>query len=228
MANTKTLKNTATNNYVPKGRYRKAKHTTGGEFEVSNTKEPYQGYYIEVYGGQYFAGQTPEDKGVQLTKLQKGSVDLKTLLPITTALAAGVFGRKLTKQEVDKGSIKRYFIQDKKTNKIQETDLQTYKDAKSQLVNRVFAEVDWIVKGPAQDRTFGAYKYQGAETKNKKIIQALEKQLPGISTYITDYAYLVQEPVAVDKQALTTQSFTEADPATQLDNSRKANFDTRK
>lgn len=228
MASTKIPKNTAVNNYVPKGRYKKAKHTTGGEFEITETNQPYQGYYIEIYGGKYFAGQTPEDKGVELTKLQKATVNLQAILPLVATLAAGVFGRKLTKPEIDKGSIKRYFIQDKKTNKIQETDLQTYKDAKSQLANRVFAEVDWIIKGPAQDITFGAYKYQGAETKNKKTIQALEKQLPGISTYITDYAYLVQEPVAVDKQALTTQSFTEADPATQLDNSRKANFDTRK
>lgn len=228
MASTKIPKNTTVNNYVPKGRYREAKYAATGEFEITETREPYQGYYIEIYGGKYFAGKTPEDKGVELTKLQKGSIDLKTAIPLVTTLAAGVFGRKLTKPEIAKGVIKRYFIQDKKTNKIQEIDIETYSQAKKQLNSRIFAEVDWVIKGPAQDKTFGAYKYEGAESRNRKTILALEKQLPGISAYITDYSYLVQEPVGVDKQALTTQSFTEVDPATELENSRKANFDTRK
>jgi hypothetical protein len=75
---------------------------------------------------------------------------------------------------------------------------------------------------------FGQYKYEGAESRNKRTIQDLEKQVPGISTFITDYKYLVQEPVVVDKQATTSQTIVEEDPTVQLDNSRKANFDTRK
>jgi hypothetical protein len=224
----KTPKDTTNKNYVPKGRYKKAKHTTGGEFEITKTKELYQGYYIEIYGGKYFAGQAPEEQGVELTKLQNGSIDFKTILPLVTTLAAGIFGRKLTKPEITKGAIKRYFIQDRKTNKIQEVDEPTYNAAKKELPNRVFAQVDWIVKGPAEDKMFGQYKYEGAESRNKKTIQDLEKQVPGISTFITDYKYLVQEPVIVDKQTLTSQTIVEEDPTIQLENSRKANFDTRK
>ena len=228
MATTKIPKNTALNNYVPKGRYRKAKYTRGGEFEIIETNEPYQGYYIEIYGGKYFAGQTPEDKGVELVKPPKESIDLTAILPIATALAGGLFKRKLTRPEIEKGSIKRYFVQDKKTNKIQETDVQTYQDAKKQLTNRVFLEVDWLIKGPSEDKMFGAYKYEGAASKNKKTIQALEKQAPGISTFITDYSYLVQEPVIVPQQDLTSETLVEKDPIIELENSRKANFDTRK
>jgi hypothetical protein len=215
-------------NYVPKGKYKKAKHTSGGEFVTTLDKEPYKGYYIEIYGGQYRAGTTPEDNGAELTKLASSISTIKKILPVVASLAAGFFGRKLTKRESDSGVVKRYFIQNRVNNKIQEVDEPTYNAAKKELPNRVFVQVDWNVKGPAEDKMFGQYKYEGTESKNKKAIQDLEKQIPGISTFITDYKYLVQEPVVVDKQALTTQSFTEADLTTQLDNSRKANFDTRK
>ena len=228
MATNTIPKSDTKQNYVPKGKYKKAKHTSGGEFVTTLDKEPYKGYYIEIYGGQYRAGTTPEDNGAELTKLANSIASLKKLLPVVASLAAGLLGRKLTKREKDSGVAKRYFLQNRATSKIQEVDEPTYNAAKKELPNRVFAQVDWNVKGPAEDKMFGQYRYEGAESKNKKAIQELEKQMPGISTLITDYKYLVQEPVAVDKQALTTQSFTEADPATQLDNSRKANFDTRK
>jgi hypothetical protein len=216
------------NNYVPKGRYKKAKHTSGGEFVITADKSPYTGFYIEIYGGQYRAGQSPEDNGAELTKISESAFDIKKLIPAVTALAAGFFGRKLTKKESDSGTAKRYFLQDKKTNKIQETDQVTYINAKKELPNRVFAEVDWIVKGPAEDKMFGQYKYEGAESRNRKTIQALEKQIPGISTFITDYTYLVQEPVIVEQQALTSETITEPDLTVDLENSRKASFDTRK
>lgn len=228
MATNTVPKSDTKHNYVPKGKYKKAKHTTGGEFVTTLDKEPYKGYYIEIYGGQYRAGKTPEDNGAELTKVVGSAATVNKLLPVVASLAAGLFGRKLTKRETDSGVAKRYFLQNKVNNKIQEVDEPTYNAAKKELPNRVFAQVDWIVKGPAEDKMFGQYKYEGAESKNKKTIQDLEKQVPGISTFITDYKYLVQEPVIVDKQTLTSQTIVQEDPTIQLENSRKANFDTRK
>lgn len=229
MASTKVPKSNVKNTYVPKGKYKKAKHTSGGEFITTLDNQPYTGYYIEIYGGQYRAGKAPEDNGADLTKLVDSRLKAAApFLGVLAGLALGLFSRKLTKKETDSGVAKRYFLQNRATNKIQEVDEPTYNAAKKELPNRVFAQVDWNVKGPAEDKMFGQYKYEGAESRNKKAIQELEKQMPGISTFITDYKYLVQEPVVVDKQALTTQSFIETDPETQLDNSRKANFDTRK
>jgi len=229
MASTKVPKSNIRNTYVPKGKYKKAKHTSGGEFITTLDNQPYTGYYIEIYGGQYRAGKTPEDNGADLTKLVEDRLKAAApLLGVLAGLTAGLFSRKLTRKETDSGVAKRYFLQNKVNNKIQEVDEPTYNAAKKELPNRVFAEVDWTVKGPAEDKMFGQYKYEGAESKNRKAIQDLEKQVPGISTIITDYKYLVQEPVIVDKQALTSQSSTETDPVTQLDNARKASFDTRK
>ena len=74
---------------------------------------------------------------------------------------------------------------------------------------------------------FGKYPYEGAESKNRKAIQALEKTMPGISTFVTDYKYLVEEPVVVQPQDLTSETLIELNLKTQIDNNRKANFDTR-
>ena len=94
-------------------------------------------------------------------------------------------------------------------------------------MNNTFAEIDWIIKGPAEDTMFGKYPFEGAESRNRKAIQALEKTMPGISTFVTDYRYLVEEPVVVQPQDMTSETFTELDISTQLENDRKANFDTK-
>ena len=117
-------------------------------------------------------------------------------------------------------------MQTKRDNKIVEVTKNNYQDAKKALPNQNFAEVDWIIKGPAEDKMFNGYPYKGAESKNREAIQALEKQIPGISTFITDYKYLVEEPQ--QQRPLSSQTIVQKDEQVQLDNDRKANFDLRK
>jgi hypothetical protein len=216
--------------YIPEGRYKKPKSTVGREFTELESGEPYEGFYIETYKGKYYAGKTPEEGGVELVreKSKDQSILLAAAGAIIPALFAGFFKRKLTPFEKKKGVIKRNFIQDKNDNKIVETDLETFEQAKQELVNIRFAQVDWTIEGPAGDKMFGKYPFEGAESKNRKTIQALEKTMPGISTFITDYKYLVEEPVIAQPQDSTSQTFTEQDSVTKLENDRKANFDTRK
>ena len=211
-------------NYIPKSRYKKAKSTDGTEFVEVKSRKLYKGFYIETYKGKFFAGKTPEEGGVELEKIKK---DIKFPLGLL-GLLAGFFLKKPTQSEKEKGVTKRNFIQDKNDKKIIETDPDTYAQAKITLVNSTFAEVDWLIKGPAEDKMLGNYPLEGAESKNKKTIQALEKTMPGISTFVTDYKYLVEEPVTTQQQDLTSQTFTELDANTQLENDRKANFDLRK
>jgi len=213
--------------YVPEGRYRKAKSTSGSDFVELESREPYKGFYIETYKGKFYAGKTPEENGPELVKEKKLAEQVAMLVGLG-GLLAGFFLKKPTQFELQKGVTKRNFIQDKNDKKIIETDPDTYAQAKITLVNSTFAEVDWIIKGPAEDKMFGNYPFEGAESKNKKTIQALEKTMPGISTFVTDYKYLVEEPVIVQQQDLTSQTFTELDANTQLENDRKANFDLRK
>lgn len=223
------MANTEVKRYIPKGRYKKPKSTDGKEFVELESRKLYKGFYIETYKGKYYAGKTPEENGPELEKIRKGFKFPLGLL----GLLAGFFLKKPTQSEREKGVTKRNFIQDKNNNKITETDPETYAQAKQSLVNCTFAEIDWNIKGPAEDIVIGGYPFEGAATKNKKTIEALEKQMPGISTFVTDYAYLVEDvptpqstQLAIDTSQ--TQTFVQQDEDTQLENFRKANFDLRK
>jgi hypothetical protein len=218
--------------YYPKTRYTEPKSAAPGEFVVKSTQETYKGTYVETFDSKYYGGTSPLDTGVELEKVKESQAGLDEGRPdyfgVLAELGGSVLKRLLTKGEKSKGVAKRYFVQDKNNNKIVETDRANFLQTQQQVMSRRFAEVDWIVKGPAEDKMFGKYKYEGAESKNRKTIQDLEKQIPGISTYITDYRYLVEEPVRASQQLLTRETIVERGEDVTLENSRKASFDTRK
>lgn len=211
--------------YIPKSKYKKPQSTDGTKFVEVISRKRYKGFYIETYKGKFYGGKTPEANGPELEKI----LQIQFAVPLgLLGLLAGVFKKKPTQSEKDKGVTKRNFIQDKDNGKIIETDPDTYTQAKETLVNSIFAEVDWVIKGPAENQIINGYPYEGAESKNKKTIQALEKTMPGISTFITDYKYLVEDPSLTQKPELTSETILIQDPDIKLENDRKANFDTRK
>jgi hypothetical protein len=223
--------------YLPKTRLAESKSSPGGEFVIKGTSDDYRGNYIETFDGKYYAGNSLSLVGAELEKV--GTLGAKedniiagvtaTATPLLLGLLQKLFKKKPTPQELQKGIAKRYFIQDKKNNKIVEADKETYILAQKELINRRFAETDWIIKGPAEDKIINGYPFEGAISKNKKAIQKLEMQIPGISTYVTDYGFLVTEPITPNKSnPVPTETYTEQDPQTELENSRKANFDLRK
>lgn len=214
--------------YIPETRYNKPKSTRGGEYTVKKTGEDYIGKYIETFDKKYFAGTKPEENGVELEKVnEEFPIGLAFIAaPVIAGLLAGFFKAKLKKGDREKGFTKRFFVQDKKTNKIQETDQETFVQVKrSPTVN--LATVDWIIKGPAEDKNFNGYPFEGAASKNKKAIQALEPQMPGISAFITDYSYLVEDPASTQKSVLSTTTEVERDPNVVQEDFRKARFDRR-
>jgi len=215
--------------YLAEGSYKKAKYTGGFSFIEEVTKENYRGYYIEDNKGRYYSGKGPSKDNVRLIKVDavnksKLTTGLKSTL---IALAAGLASKVISDIEKQNGKTKRYFIQDKTTGKISETDKSTFTQAKQEMSNQNFSEVDWIIAGPAEDLTYGTYLYEGASTKNEKAIKALESEMKGISTFITDYSYLVEDLALTQKANSITQTQTVTDADTVLDNSRKANFDTK-
>jgi hypothetical protein len=216
--------------YYPETKYSKPKSASLGAFTEKVSQKPYKGLYVETFDKKYYSGKSPMDTGVELEKVTNNFRDTVVVvgMGILGATIAGFFKKIPTSSEREKGVTKRYFVQDKNNNKIVETDKTTYLQTKKQVTNRNFAEADWIIEGPAEDKMFGKYPYEGAESKNKKTIQALESQMKGISTFITDYKYLVEDPAATEKPQLTSETFTEKDANTQLQNDRKANFDQRR
>jgi hypothetical protein len=215
--------------YLPPFSYTKPKSTSGGEFAVKRTGEEYKGTYIKTIDNKYYSGTKPEDNGVELEKITAQYYeDLMPLVANIPGLLKGFFKPTVKKGDTEKGRTRRYFIQPKTTGKIAEVDKQTYHQSTKQLVNYNFAQVDWIIKGPAEDRIINGYPYEGAASKNKKAIQALESQMPGISTFVTNYSELVEEPVPKTDTLLESQTTVIKDPLTELENDRKANFDVRK
>jgi hypothetical protein len=221
--------------YLPKTRYRKPKSTSGNEFIVKSTGEPYTGSYIETFKKKYYAGTSPEQLGEELEKIrQAGDFDLlgeafATLGPLLLqALKGGVIRKQPTPSEIAQGEIKRYFVQDPVTEKIVEVTKPDYVELKKKVPGRRFAEVPWRIQEPAEDVMFGNYKYEGAATRNLNTIVALEKQMPGITSVVRDFSYLV--PPTRPKQLITPDTFetTVQDPLVDLENRRKANFDTKK
>jgi hypothetical protein len=220
--------------YLPKSRYRKPKSAAAGEFIIKATGEPYTGSYIETFKKKYYAGTSPEQLGEELEKIrQAGDFDLlgeafNTLGPLLlSALKGGVVKKEPTGSEIAQGEIKRYFVQDIVTTKIVEVTKPNYIELKKKLPGKKFAEVPWNIKTPAEDVMVGTYLYKGAATRNREAIIALEKVMPGITTLVRDFAYLV--PPTPPRQVNVPQTLTTTvkDPLIELENYRKANFDTK-
>lgn len=215
--------------YLPEFSYTKPKSTSGGEFVIKKTGDEYKGTYIKTTDNKYYSGTKPEDNGEELEKLTPEYwEDLMPLAVNIPGLLKGFFKPTVKKGDKEKGKTQRFFIQPKTTGKISEVDKQTYRQSMKQLPNYNFAQVDWIIKGPADDKIINGYPYEGAATKNKKAIAALEKQMPGISTYVTNYSELVEELLVKAGTVLESQIVRIEDSLTELDNSRKANFDSKK
>lgn len=217
--------------YYPKAKYSKPISAGPGEFVDKKTQKEYKGYFVKTFNKKYFAGKSPMETGIELEKVKDHELGLDEGIPALIGILAGSLGgffkKKPTNSEKENGVTKRYFVQDLNNNKIVETDKVAFTQTKLTVPNRNFAQIDWIIKGPAQDQMFGNYPFEGAASKNKKTIQGLEKTMPGISTFITDYSYLVVEPVVRQPQDSTTQTFVETDPQVQLEEGRKARFDIR-
>jgi len=222
--------------YLPQTRLSQPKSTPGEEFVIMGTDRGYKGTYIETFDGRYYAGNSLSLNGAELQKVGiLGSKEDNLVQGVTTApsslllsIIQRAFTKKPTPQELSKGIAKRYFIQHKKNNKITEIDRETSLLAQRELPNRRFVEMDWIIKGPAEDVVINGYTFEGAASKNKKATNALESQMPGISTFITDYSLLVTQPTIPKEKQLYNQAVTIEDPTIALSNSRKANFDIRK
>lgn len=226
-------KNTELPYYMPKSRFSEPLSTSGNEYVIKDTGEPYTGFYIETYKGTYFAGKTPEENGAEIVLAEEnpGLVDRFNVSFSLLQNLAISFIPTLSGLQKLLGKATRHFVQDKKTGKITETDEETAQQISEQipgnLPNYRVASVEWVTKGPAEDKVINGYPYEGAASKNKKAIEALEKQMPGISSIVTNYADLVEDPVGRKTTAVDTKKVEEKPLTDQLGNLRKASFDTR-
>ena len=59
--------------YIPKSKVN-ILQTTGNEFVIASTSQPYIGNYIELSNGTFFAGNNPQKPGEELLKRQELNV----------------------------------------------------------------------------------------------------------------------------------------------------------
>jgi uncharacterized protein YqeY len=137
--------------------------------------------------------------------------------------------KQLSQDEIDKGIAKRYFVQDNRDKKISETSQELFEQGKEGIPDFTYIEVPWNITNPAEDLIVNGIKFQGSESRNKETIHNLEKDMPGISKFVTDYRYLIPKvtvPTAAEQDKVQTQVIK--DPNTGQQDFRKANFDLRK
>jgi hypothetical protein len=91
-------------------------------------------------------------------------------------------------------SFERYFTKNTSTGKIKELRKVDYQSAKLNPKNyELFAKTDWNLCGPLSDQEINGYFLEGTASKNKKLVDELEKKIPGIKDILTDYSQFVDD-----------------------------------
>ena len=166
--------------YLPKGKYKEAKFTQGTKFTLDG--KPYIGWYFETYKKQFFSGTRPSSSSELLQPIE-ASVEDKFKFVTDT------IGPSL--DEYNKGSFIRYILLDKRNGKIIETKRNKFDYFKK---NSYIIEVTlkWELTGPADKVIVNGYEYRGTASKNEQAVKEAEKQIKGLSNFITDYKKFIK------------------------------------
>lgn len=169
--------------YLPKSQYKEPVYTRGEEFNLPNGKS-YIGWCFEIYTGEVYTGKFPSQTNTLLIKKDEGSTRVNVVRFIPEKVDESTIDRT-------KSTFKRYYIQDTRNSRIIEVSKETYyKFTRKTYIKGV--EVNWNIKGPVNNVFKGKYLYEGAEKKNKTLIQNLNNLLPGLKDYVSDYKEFVR------------------------------------
>jgi hypothetical protein len=114
-------------------------------------------------------------------------------------------------EDYNQGELERYYVQDKRTNKIIEVNKQGYSKAKTQNVYRRLI-LNWVIKGPKEDYKFGDYLYPGVKSQNKNIVEQAEAIMPGISKHFDDFGQFCDDYIEGEEKPKTTTVNIEKKP----------------
>ena len=169
--------------YLPKSKYKKAKHTAGDEYVFLSDQKPYTGFYFETYENRFFTGKDPSSKSVELVSSRGDEPPVSIKFTPDTITP--------TSDDRIRGSYIRYFLKDTRTSRIIEVQKTKYYE----LTEKTYihgTSLTWILKGPAENITVKGYTYEGAINKNIKSVINKENILPGLKDYIKDYKEFVE------------------------------------
>ena len=169
--------------YLPKSKYKQAKHTRGGEYSLKSDSKPYTGYYFETYENRFFTGKTPTSKSVELIANSGDEPPVVVKFNQDNVVP--------TPEDRNKGRYIRYFLKDTRTSRI----IEVYKSKFYELSTKTYIHgisLSWTIKGPAEDINIKNYIYEGAINKNKKSVEKQDNLVPGLKDYIKDYGEFVE------------------------------------
>lgn len=95
----------------------------------------------------------------------------------------------INKQNINNGSINRYFIKKINESTIIEIDQQQYIDWVNQKIDKVLYQaigLIWYISGPQQDIIKNNTTIHGTITKNKQSIALVASQMPDIVTHLSN------------------------------------------
>lgn len=148
--------------YLPKSKYKTAT-AKPGEY-VDSTGQQYVGPIIETFTGACYPGTDPMTMGPELTK-----VGLEKQTPVE--LGFYNIKRVPTEAEYRAGSMIRYFVQTKRTQKIIELSPESWrKNFVKDDPLRTWQAAEWILTGPRAE----------VNIRNGEVLDAMEKIMPGI------------------------------------------------
>ena len=166
---------------LPSSKYSQPKHTPGKEFTLNG--ENYRGWYITTYQNKHYTGKVLDSNS-------------KRLYPIVTSQPeiASNFAEDITAPSASDrvlGTWTRYFVQKLSNRKIIEVSRTKYNQFKKSP-GYIRGELQWKLKGPAENKVINGYTYFGASHINKTSTEELNTTLNGIINYIKDYSQFVE------------------------------------
>lgn len=180
--------------YLPKHQFTQISvadflQNAAGNFLADATGNLFNKSEITLTSAGEFYDVPPED-------LEKGIFTNATqyFLPQQTPPVPGNVFVEPTDQDKKNCKFERYFTKNTATGKIKELTKADYQSAKLNPKNyEVFAKTDWKICGPLSDQDINGYFLEGTESINKKAVDNLEKQIPGIKDILTDYGQFVED-----------------------------------
>jgi len=105
-----------------------------------------------------------------------------------------------TREDINKGLMRRCFYQNKATNKIKEITKYRASTLEGQTEKyETVVCVNWLVRGPLKDQTINGYRMEGIESINLKTLNALSEILPGVENIIGSPDEFVKDTLPIGK-----------------------------
>jgi hypothetical protein len=178
--------------YLPKSKYKGNQFTSGQEYIIPGEVDAYVGPYFTTFTGAVYTGAEPSRASVRLQPLPEkenptgftsatGEVifyedydlirnnadefQLRSTFPVPS------YYPKPTEKDYEKGNLKRYFVKDKQTGRIQEVTSAVYRAIKTKTSEYYYpkyliTELSWSLTSIQDNRyttTFQAFTLTGLE-----------------------------------------------------------------